>query len=61
VARLAGSRPRSRRPGRLRRFVERLVLGVVFGLATFVLERRLRKALGKKGKRPTKSRTIEIS
>jgi hypothetical protein len=50
-----------RRPGRVRRFVERVVLGIVFGLATWVLERRLRKALGKKGRRPSHGRTIEVS
>ncbi len=50
-----------RRPGRVRRFVERVVLGIVFGLATWVLERRLRKALGKKGRRPSRGRTIEVS
>ena len=38
-----------------------VVLGIVFGLATWVLERRLRKALGKKGRRPSRGRTIEVS
>jgi len=45
----------------VRRLVERVVLGIVFGLATWVLERRLRKALGKKGRRPSRGRTIEVS
>ena len=54
-------RTRPRRPGWVRRFVERVVLGVVFGLATFVLERRLRKALGKKRRQPKRGRTVELS
>jgi hypothetical protein len=45
----------------VRRFVERVVLGVVFGLVTWALERRLKKALGKKGRRPSRGRTIELS
>jgi hypothetical protein len=34
----------------VRRLFERIVLAIVFGLATWILERRLRKALGGKGK-----------
>jgi hypothetical protein len=46
----------------VRRLFERIVLGIVFGLATWILERRLRKALGGKGKgQAKKSRTIELS
>jgi hypothetical protein len=54
-----GSAPR--RPGRLHRLAERIVLGAVVGVATWVLERRLRKALGKKRRRPSRGRTIELS
>jgi hypothetical protein len=45
----------------MRRLVERVVLGAVFGLATFLLERRLRKALGKKSRRPARGRTVKVS
>jgi hypothetical protein len=62
VANGSRGQPRARRPGPMRRLFERIVLGIVFGLATWILERRLRKALGGKGKgQAKKSRTIELS
>ena len=54
---LRGARPRA---GRLRRLLERAVLGAALGFLTFVLERRLRKALGRSGKRRASDRTAEL-
>jgi hypothetical protein len=40
------ARPKqTRRPGRLRLGFERLVLGAIMGVAAYLMERRLRKAL----------------
>jgi hypothetical protein len=52
---------RAGRPGRLQRLAERVVLGVVFSVAVAVLDRRLRKALGKSGRKPSRRRTANIS
>ena len=50
----------SKRPGRLWRWFERAVLGLAIGFVTLVLERRLRKALGRvTTKRPDTS-TAEL-
>jgi hypothetical protein len=40
------SRKTEKRPSRLRIRIERIVLGAVMSIAVFVVERRLRKALG---------------
>jgi hypothetical protein len=37
----------ARRPGRLWRGIERVVLGVMMGIAAYLVERRLRRFLGK--------------
>jgi hypothetical protein len=37
----------ARKPGRLRRRFERVVLGTLMSLAAYFVERRLRRALGK--------------
>ena len=50
-----------RRPGRFRRFAERVVLGVVFAVAASVLDRRLRKAFGAAGRKQSRGRTADIS
>jgi hypothetical protein len=48
------------RPGRLRRGFERVVLGMAIGTVTWILERRLRKALGRASTRRTEDRTAEL-
>jgi hypothetical protein len=51
--------PRKRR-GRLFRWFERAVLGIAISMVTFVLERRLRKALGRVTTRRPDSSTVEV-
>jgi hypothetical protein len=57
---VAKSKAPPKRPGRLRRWFERAVLGLAIGFVTFVLERRLRKALGRVTKRRPDSSTAEL-
>jgi len=51
--------PRKRR-GRLFRWFERAVLGIAISMVTCVLERRLRKALGRVPPRRPDSSTVEV-
>ena len=53
---------RSRKPrvGRVRRLLERVVLATFFTIAVFLLERRLKRALGKATKRKRQSVTVEL-
>jgi hypothetical protein len=46
--------------GRIRRLLERVVLGTFFGIAVFLLERRLRRAIGKSAGRRSRSRTADV-
>jgi hypothetical protein len=50
----------AKRPGRLRRWFERVVLSVAIGTITWVLERRLRKALGRASRRRSDDLTAEL-
>jgi hypothetical protein len=40
-------RKEARRPGRLWRGIERVVLGVMMGIAAYLVERRLKRALAR--------------
>jgi hypothetical protein len=51
---------KSRRPGRARRYAERILLGALMSVAAFVVERRLRKALTKEPAPEEPERTAEI-
>jgi hypothetical protein len=48
------------RPGRVRRYAERVLLGVLMSVAAFVVERRLRKVLTKEPARQEPERTAEV-
>jgi hypothetical protein len=50
----------TKRPGRLRRWLERVILSVAIGTITWVLERRLRKALGRASRRRSDDLTAEL-
>lgn len=50
----------ARRPGRLWRGVERVVLGVMMGIAAYLVERRLRRFLGKHGSHEERNDTAHI-
>jgi hypothetical protein len=46
---------------RLRRSIERVVLGMAMTIGVFLIERRLRRMLGGKAGKSKRRRTVEIS
>ena len=51
-----------KKPGGFRRWLDRTVLGILMGIAIWIVERRLRKVLGAAAEGPDKApeRTIEL-
>ena len=57
---MASSGQKTKRPGRMKRLLERIILGMVMSICAFLVERRLRKALKMSGSKRRSRTTVRV-